>query len=130
MELYLVACILLRFALCILKWWRGNFASVISLMPYEWIIILTSIILGTHCIPQHCSGTDRIELKNLFSLSWSWQSNDQTKQYVHMLNSTLTATERTLLHPRELPKVLRPYLGGKTFMPFWGALTKEAKGRN
>lgn len=64
-----------------------------------------------------------------------WQSNDPTKQYVHMLNSTLTATERTMCcilenYQRddgvEVPEVLRPYMGGKTFIPF---LAKEAKGK-
>ncbi|KAL8154768.1 serine--tRNA ligase [Apium graveolens] len=63
------------------------------------------------------------------------KSNDQTKQYVHMLNSTLTATERTMCcilenYQRddgvEVPEVLRPYMGGKTFIPF---LAKEAKGK-
>lgn len=70
------------------------------------------------------SGTDRIKLNNLFSLSW--QSNDQTKQYVHMLNSTLPATERTLCcilqnYQRDdgvqVPEVLLPYLGGKSVRP-------------
>ncbi|KAA0065494.1 hypothetical protein IC582_030181 [Cucumis melo] len=55
------------------------------------------------------------------------KSNEQTKQYVHLLNSTLTATERTLCcilenyqkeDGVEVPEVLRPYLGGKAFLPF------------
>ncbi|CAE6124100.1 unnamed protein product [Arabidopsis arenosa] len=55
------------------------------------------------------------------------KSNGQTKQYVHMLNSTLTATERTICcilenYQREdgvdIPEVLQPYMGGKKFMPF------------
>ncbi|KAH9614786.1 hypothetical protein KSS87_022896 [Heliosperma pusillum] len=55
------------------------------------------------------------------------KSNDQNKQYVHLLNSTLTATERTLCciletyqkeDGVEIPEVLRPFMGGKTFIPF------------
>lgn len=51
-----------------------------------------------------------------------------TKQTnLHMLNCTLTANTRTLCalvetHQTEngmnIPEVLRPYLGGKTFVPF------------
>lgn len=50
-----------------------------------------------------------------------------TKQYVHMLNSTLTATERTLCCLVEnyqtqdgmnVPEVLQPFMGGKKFIPF------------
>ena len=55
------------------------------------------------------------------------QSNDQVKQYVHMLNSTLTATERTICcilenHQKEngveIPEALVPYMDGVTFLPF------------
>ncbi|KAL6524579.1 hypothetical protein OROHE_016250 [Orobanche hederae] len=55
------------------------------------------------------------------------KSNEAKKQYVHMLNSTLTATERTLCcilenYQKEdgvvVPQVLIPYLGGKNFLPF------------
>ncbi|XP_074341666.1 serine--tRNA ligase, cytoplasmic-like [Apium graveolens] len=62
-------------------------------------------------------------------------SNDQRKQYVHMLNCTLTATQRTMCciletYQRddgvEVPEVLRPYMGGKTFIPF---LAKEPRGK-
>ncbi|WJX13221.1 serine--tRNA ligase [Trifolium repens] len=55
-------------------------------------------------------------------------SNEQFKQYVHLLNSTLTAaTERTICcilennqkeDGVEIPEVLRPFMGGKTFLPF------------
>lgn len=66
------------------------------------------------------------------------KGNEQAKQYVHLLNSTLTATERTICcilenNQREdgveIPEVLRPYMGGKTFMPFQAPLAKEAKGK-
>jgi seryl-tRNA synthetase len=49
------------------------------------------------------------------------------KNYVHMLNSTLTATERTICCILEnyqtetgvrVPEVLQPYMGGIDFMPF------------
>ncbi|KAJ3674712.1 hypothetical protein LUZ60_005328 [Juncus effusus] len=55
------------------------------------------------------------------------KNNEQAKQFVHMLNSTLTVTERTICcilenYQREdgveIPKVLVPFMGGKTFIPF------------
>ncbi|KAL8129163.1 hypothetical protein V2J09_018318 [Rumex salicifolius] len=55
------------------------------------------------------------------------KSNEAKKQYAHLLNSTLTATERTLCcilenYQREdgvdIPEALQCYMGGKTFMPF------------
>lgn len=55
------------------------------------------------------------------------QNDEQAKQYVHMLNSTLTATERTICcilenYQREdgveIPKVLQPFMGGQEFLPF------------
>ena len=66
------------------------------------------------------------------------QSNEQTKRYVHLLNSTLTATERTLCcilenYQREdgveIPEILRPYMGGKSFLPFQSKPAPEAKGK-
>ena len=57
----------------------------------------------------------------------SLQSNEQTKKYVHLLNSTLTATERTMCciienYQREdgvkIPEALQEFMGGKTFLPF------------
>ena len=59
-----------------------------------------------------------------------------TKQYVHMLNSTLTATERTLCCLVEnyqteggmnVPEVLQPFMGGKKFIPFVNPKPKEEK---
>ena len=55
------------------------------------------------------------------------QNDEQSKQFVHMLNSTLTATERTLCcilenfqkeDGVEVPKALQPYMGGIDFLPF------------
>ncbi|KAL3538080.1 hypothetical protein ACH5RR_001446 [Cinchona calisaya] len=66
------------------------------------------------------------------------KSNDQVKQYVHLLNSTLTATERTLccilenyqrVDGVEIPEVLQPYMGGLTFLPFKKSPAKEVKGK-
>ncbi|KAJ3280144.1 Cytosolic seryl-tRNA synthetase [Borealophlyctis nickersoniae] len=62
--------------------------------------------------------------------------NDQTKKYVHCLNCTLTATERTICCILEnyqteegvvVPEVLRPYMGGKDFFPFVKELPGAAK---
>ncbi|KAJ1551512.1 Cytosolic seryl-tRNA synthetase, partial [Nowakowskiella sp. JEL0078] len=53
--------------------------------------------------------------------------NDQVKNYVHCLNCTLVATERAMCCVLEnyqtdegviVPEVLRPYMGGKEFIPF------------
>uniref|UniRef100_A0A7N0TB20 serine--tRNA ligase n=1 Tax=Kalanchoe fedtschenkoi TaxID=63787 RepID=A0A7N0TB20_KALFE len=53
--------------------------------------------------------------------------NEQGKQYVHLLNSTLTATERTICCILEnnqtkdgvkIPEALQPFMGGKSFLPF------------
>lgn len=49
------------------------------------------------------------------------------QQFVHMLNSTLTATERTICciletyqteDGVEVPRALQPYMGGIEFLPF------------
>ncbi|XWS62508.1 hypothetical protein CRYUN_Cryun06bG0017000 [Craigia yunnanensis] len=66
------------------------------------------------------------------------KNNEQVKQYVHLLNSTLTATERTMCcilenHQKEdgveIPEVLQPYMGGKAFLPFKIKPGAEAKGK-
>ncbi|KNC98609.1 serine-tRNA ligase [Spizellomyces punctatus DAOM BR117] len=63
--------------------------------------------------------------------------NDQTKKYVHCLNCTLTATERTICCILEnwqteegvvVPPVLRQYMGGKEFFPFVKELPGGKKG--
>lgn len=62
-----------------------------------------------------------------------------SKQYVHMLNATLCATERTLCCVIEnyqeangirVPKVLQPYMGGMDFIPFKYARPIVKKGSN
>lgn len=64
------------------------------------------------------------------------QMNDQFKNYVHLLNSTLTATERTLCCILEnyqtpegvrVPDVLKPFMLGMDFLPFVNAPTNDAK---
>jgi seryl-tRNA synthetase len=66
------------------------------------------------------------------------QSNEQTKQYVHLLNSTLTATERTICcilenyqkeDGVEVPEVLRNFMGGVAFLPFKNKSAPEVKGK-
>ncbi|KAL5722967.1 serine--tRNA ligase [Ranunculus cassubicifolius] len=66
------------------------------------------------------------------------KKNDQSKQYVHLLNSTLTATERGICcilenyqneDGVEIPAVLQPYMGGITFLPFQASTTIDAKGK-
>ncbi|KAI3912101.1 hypothetical protein MKW92_005187, partial [Papaver armeniacum] len=62
-------------------------------------------------------------------------SNEQGKQYCHLLNSTLTATERTICcilenyqkeDGVEIPTALQPFMGGLTFIPFQGRPSGEA----
>jgi len=59
-----------------------------------------------------------------------------TKSYVHLLNSTLTATERTLCCILEnhqtpdgfsVPEALRPFMHGVTFVPFRKVMDKKGR---
>jgi seryl-tRNA synthetase len=61
---------------------------------------------------------------------------DSNKVYVHMLNSTLSATERTLCCLLEnfqtpdgvrVPEALQPFMMGVKFMPFLNELDKKGK---
>jgi seryl-tRNA synthetase len=65
------------------------------------------------------------------------QNDEQSKQFVHMLNSTLTATERTLCcilenYQREdgveVPKALQKFMGGIDFLPFKRPLDSKQGG--
>lgn len=58
---------------------------------------------------------------------------DREKKYVHCLNGTLCATERTLCCLVEnyqtseglrIPAVLQPFMGGRDFIPFVRAAPK------
>ena len=62
------------------------------------------------------------------------KQNETEKRYVHMLNATLCATERTLCCILEnyqtpegvrVPDVLKPYMGGIEFIPYTRELTKK-----
>ncbi|KAL5725500.1 serine--tRNA ligase [Ranunculus cassubicifolius] len=66
------------------------------------------------------------------------KKSDQSKQYVHLLNSTLTATERGICcilenyqneNGVEIPAALQPFMGGITFLPFQATPVTEAKGK-
>ncbi|VAI61526.1 unnamed protein product [Triticum turgidum subsp. durum] len=74
-----------------------------------------------------CSNCTDYQARRL-GIGYGQKKNDeQSKQFVHMLNSTLTATERTLCcilenYQREggveVPEVLRPFMLGIDFLPF------------
>ncbi|WVZ55851.1 hypothetical protein U9M48_006457 [Paspalum notatum var. saurae] len=74
-----------------------------------------------------CSNCTDFQSRRL-GIGYGQKKNDeQSKQFVHMLNSTLTATERTLCcilenfqkeDGVEVLKVLQPYMGGIEFLPF------------
>lgn len=64
----------------------------------------------------------------------SGKQNENVKEYVHMLNSTLCATTRTMCCIVEnyqtpdgvnIPEVLQPYMGGVKFIPFVKKLDKK-----
>ncbi|KAJ0974181.1 hypothetical protein J5N97_016146 [Dioscorea zingiberensis] len=77
-----------------------------------------------------CSNCTDYQARRL-GIGFGQKKNDeQSKQYVHMLNSTLTATERTICcilenNQREdgveIPKALRPFMGGQEFIKFKSA---------
>lgn len=84
-----------------------------------------------------CSNCTDYQARRLETRYGQKKGNDKPK-YVHMLNSTLTATERTLCcilenyqkeDGVEIPDVLRDYMGGKTFLPFKNDPGKESKGK-
>lgn len=63
------------------------------------------------------------------------QTQQEKQEYVHMLRATLCTTARTLCALLEnhqtdegiiLPAVLRPYIGGRTFLPFVQNLGRSA----
>ncbi|KZV55270.1 serine--tRNA ligase [Dorcoceras hygrometricum] len=84
-----------------------------------------------------CSNCTDYQARRLETRYGQKKGNDKPK-YVHMLNSTLTATERTMCcilenyqkeDGVEIPDVLRDYMGGKTFLPFKNDPSKETKGK-
>nr|XP_043639847.1 serine--tRNA ligase-like [Erigeron canadensis] len=86
-----------------------------------------------------CSNCTDYQARNLEIRYGQKKGNDQTKQYCHLLNSTLTATERTLRcilennqkkDGVEIPKVLQPYMNNRTKLFFPESPPKKTKGRN
>ncbi|XP_047960435.1 serine--tRNA ligase [Salvia hispanica] len=85
-----------------------------------------------------CSNCTDYQSRRLETRFGQKKANDKSKEYVHMLNSTLTATERTMCAVLEnnqkedgveIPEVLRPFMGGKSFIPFIVPPTKDSKGK-
>ena len=89
-----------------------------------------------------CSNCTDYQSRELEVRLQSDKKGDKQKQYVHMLNSTLCATERALCCILEnyqteegiiIPEVLRPYCGNKDFIKFvaekpnWAKEKKEKK---
>ncbi|CAN6163003.1 unnamed protein product [Urochloa humidicola] len=82
---------------------------------------------GTYRELVSCSNCTDYQARRLGITYGQKVQDKKCKKYVHTLNSTLTATERTLCciletHQREdgveVPKVLQPYMGGTEFIPF------------
>jgi seryl-tRNA synthetase len=74
-----------------------------------------------------CSNCTDYQSRNLEIRCGQKKMNQQEKVYVHCLNSTLCATERTLCCLIEnyqtpegvrVPEVLQPYMGGRDFLPY------------
>ena len=74
-----------------------------------------------------CSNCTDYQARAMETRYGSKKSNDTEKQYVHMLNATLCATERTICCILEnyqteegvvVPECLRPFMGGMEIMPF------------
>ncbi|CAA7394734.1 unnamed protein product [Spirodela intermedia] len=83
-----------------------------------------------------CSNCTDYQARRLEIRFGQKKNDEQAKQYVHMLNSTLTATERTICcilenYQRadgvEVPEALWPFMGGTTFLPFKTKPIAEAK---
>ncbi|XP_050237998.1 serine--tRNA ligase-like [Mercurialis annua] len=73
-----------------------------------------------------CSNCTDYQSRKL-NIQYGQKSNEQAKQFVHLLNSTLTATERTICcilenYQKEdgvdIPEPLRVYMDGESFIPF------------
>ncbi|KAJ0253124.1 hypothetical protein HA466_0122030 [Hirschfeldia incana] len=91
---------------------------------------------GTYRELVSCSNCTDYQARRLNTRYGQKKSNEHKKQYVHMLNSTLTATERTICcilenYQREdgveVPKVLQKYMGGVKFVPFTDTKGKSRK---
>lgn len=85
-----------------------------------------------------CSNCTDFQSRNLEIRYGQKKSNEQVKQYVHLLNSTLSATERTICcilenyqkeGGVEIPKALRPFMLDIDFLPFQNGSSKESKAK-
>ncbi|KAF8053978.1 hypothetical protein N665_1358s0013 [Sinapis alba] len=95
---------------------------------------------GTYRELVSCSNCTDYQARRLEIRYGQKKCNEQVKQYVHMLNSTLTATERTICcilenYQREdgveVPEVLQPFMDGVKFLPFkTKPVVAETKGKN
>lgn len=92
--------------------------------------------LGAYKELVSCSNCTDYQARRLEIRCGLKKLGDREKRYVHCLNCTLTATERTLCcilenYQREggleVPEVLRPYLGGIEFIPYIKESFDESK---
>ncbi|KAL2229817.1 UNVERIFIED_CONTAM: Serine--tRNA ligase [Sesamum indicum] len=101
-------------------------------IPYQVVAIVSGAL--------NDAAAKKYDVEGWFPASKTYRelSNDKAKEYVHMLNSTLTATERTMCcilennqkeDGVEIPEVLRGFMGGKSFIAFMNNIGKEAKGK-
>ncbi|THU47737.1 hypothetical protein C4D60_Mb09t18780 [Musa balbisiana] len=104
-------------------------------IPYQVVAIVSGAL--------NDAAAKKYDLEGWFPASNTYRelNDDQAKQYVHMLNSTLTATERTICcilenYQREngvqIPEVLQAFMGGLEFLPFKPGTedkTKKAKAK-
>ncbi|KAL9318505.1 hypothetical protein ACSQ67_015022 [Phaseolus vulgaris] len=86
-----------------------------------------------------CSNCTDYQARRLEIRYGQKKSNEQMKQYVHLLNSTLTATERTICcilenyqkeDGVEIPEVLRPFMGERLSCLSRTNRLMKPKGRN
>lgn len=85
-----------------------------------------------------CSNCTDYQARRLGITYGKKENGEGSERFVHLLNSTLTATTRTLCcilenyqkeDGVEMPEVLRPFMGGLDFLPFKQAFdTKHAAG--
>jgi len=84
-----------------------------------------------------CSNCTDYQSRSLEIRCGSKKQGAHEKKYVHMLNGTLCATTRTICAILEnyqtdkgvdVPEVLRPFMGGISFMPFVNLKLPTAKG--
>lgn len=89
---------------------------------------------GTYRELVSCSNCTDFQSRATETRCGAKKQNEVEKRYVHMLNATLCATERTLCCILEnyqnaegvvVPEVLRPFMGGLEFIPYTRELTKK-----